>query len=120
LRPYENIGEIRRMVARSAYAQLHYSPILLVGTVLSMAFVFLLPPALALLGTGGSQLVGVAGWVAMALALQPILLFYRLSPLWGFGFPAIAATYVAFTVDSAIQHWRGQGGMWKGRVQAIR
>jgi hypothetical protein len=32
----------------------------------------------------------------------------------------IAATYVVFTVDSAIQHWRGQGGMWKGRIQAIR
>ena len=32
LRPYAGIGEIRRMVARSAYAQLRYSPLLLLGT----------------------------------------------------------------------------------------
>jgi hypothetical protein len=32
--------------------------------------------------------------------------------------PAIAAVYMAFTVDSAYQHARGRGGMWKGRSQA--
>jgi hypothetical protein len=32
--------------------------------------------------------------------------------------PAIAATYMAFTLDSAYQHARGRGGMWKGRAQA--
>ena len=120
LRPYENFGEIRRMVARTAYTQLRYSPVLLLGTILAMAVVFLAPPALTLFGAGGAQLAGIASWIAMAIALQPMLRFYRLSPLWGFAFPAIAATYVAFTIDSAIQHWRGQGGMWKGRAQAIR
>jgi hypothetical protein len=53
----------------------------------------------------------------MALALQPTLRFYRVSPLWGVALPAIAAIYMAFTVDSAYQHWRGRGGMWKGRAQ---
>ena len=28
--------------------------------------------------------------------------------------PAIAAAYVAFTFDSALQYWRGRGGYWKG------
>jgi len=32
--------------------------------------------------------------------------------------PAIAAAYVAFTLESAYQHARGRGGSWKGRVQA--
>ena len=32
--------------------------------------------------------------------------------------PAIAAMYMAFTLDSAYQHARGRGGMWKGRAQA--
>jgi hypothetical protein len=54
----------------------------------------------------------------MAIAFQPVLRFYRLSPLWGPALPAIAAFYLAFTVDSAYQHWRGRGGAWKGRVQA--
>lgn len=120
LRAYENPGDIRRMVARSAYAQLRYSPILLMGTVLSMAFVFLTPPMLALLGAEGLQFAGAVGWIAMVVAFQPILRFYRVSPLWGLVLPAIAAAYVAFTADSAVQHWRGQGGLWKGRVQAIR
>jgi hypothetical protein len=31
--------------------------------------------------------------------------------------PAIALAYMAFTLDSAYQHWRGRGGLWKGRVQ---
>ena len=31
LRPYDTLGEIGRMVSRSAYAQLDYSPLKLVG-----------------------------------------------------------------------------------------
>jgi hypothetical protein len=54
----------------------------------------------------------------MAFALRPTLRFYRLSGLWGLALPAIAAAYMAFTIDSAYQHARGRGGMWKGRAQA--
>jgi hypothetical protein len=41
-----------------------------------------------------------------------------LSPAWGPALAAIAAIYMAFTIDSAYQHARGRGGMWKGRAQA--
>jgi hypothetical protein len=34
--------------------------------------------------------------------------------------PLIAAAYLAFTLDSAYQHWRGKGGLWKGRSQALQ
>ena len=54
----------------------------------------------------------------MAVAFQPILRYYRLSPLWALVLPVIAAFYAAFTLDSAIQYWLGKGGMWKGRAQA--
>jgi hypothetical protein len=56
----------------------------------------------------------------MAAAFMPMLRLYRRSPLWGFALPLIAAFYTAFTVDSALQHWRGRGGAWKGRFQAPR
>jgi hypothetical protein len=46
------------------------------------------------------------------------LRFYRLSPFWGLLLPLIGLTYAGFTLDSAIQHWQGRGGMWKGRAQA--
>jgi hypothetical protein len=46
------------------------------------------------------------------------LRFYRVSPLWGIALPAIALAYMMFTLDSAYQHLRGRGGLWKGRIQA--
>lgn len=118
IRPYERFEAIRRMVARSAYAQLRYSPLLLVGTVAGMALTFLAAPTLALFAAGWPQLSGWLAWGMMALAFQPTLRFYGCSPLWGVALPAIALAYVAFTVDSAYQHGRGRGGLWKGRAQA--
>ncbi|WP_088347884.1 MULTISPECIES: glycosyltransferase [Rhodomicrobium] len=120
LRPYPDVGDIRRMVARSAYDQLGYSPLVLAGVALAMTLIFLLPPLYAVFGTGLAQSFGALAWVLMAFAFQPILRFYRLSPLWGLALPAIAALYLMFTLDSAYQYMRGRGGLWKGRVQARR
>ena len=118
LRAYPSIGDIRRMVSRSAYAQLHYSPALLAGTIVGLALTYLAPVALTVLATGYAQFAGIFAWALMALAFRPILRFYRLSWLWAPALPAIAAIYMAFTLDSAYQHARGRGGMWKGRAQA--
>ena len=119
LRPYGGVAEIGRMVSRSAYAQLGYSPLLLAGTVLGMALTYLLPPGLALFGEGHARIAGLAAWAMMALAFQPMLRFYRVSPLWGLALPVIGAAYTWFTLQSALQVWRGKGGMWKGRAQAM-
>jgi hypothetical protein len=54
----------------------------------------------------------------MAVSFQPVLHFYRVSPLWGVALPAIAGVYTIFTIQSAMAVWRGHGGMWKGRSQA--
>jgi hopene-associated glycosyltransferase HpnB len=118
VRSYPGLEDIRRMVSRTAYAQLRYSPLLLAGTVLGLAITYLAPVLLAVFAGGTARLLGIAAWLLMALAFQPILRFYRVSPLWGLALPAIAAIYMAFTVDSAYQHARGRGGMWKGRAQA--
>ncbi len=118
IRAYPKIDDIRRMVSRTAYAQLHYSPVILLGTVLGLALTYLAPVALALLARGLPQFIGIFTWILMALAFRPILRFYRLSTLWAPLLPGIAAMYMAFTLDSAYQHARGRGGMWKGRAQA--
>jgi hopene-associated glycosyltransferase HpnB len=118
VRAYPVLEDIRRMVSRTAYAQLGYSPLLLAGTVLGLAITYLAPVLFAAFGSGTARFLGIAAWLLMALAFQPILRFYRVSPLWGLALPAIAAIYMAFTVDSAYQHARGRGGMWKGRAQA--
>jgi hypothetical protein len=106
------------MVARSAYAQLRFSPLLLAASVAGMALTYLAPVLLTLFGHGLAQAFGTAGWTMMAMAFQPTLRLYRGSPLWGLLLPAIALAYVVFTLDSAYQHARGAGGLWKGRAQA--
>ena len=118
IRRYPAVSDIRRMVVRSAYAQLSYSPLVLGGTVVSMALTYLLPPLLAIFGSGIVRVIAVVAWGLMFIAFQPTLRFYRLSPLWGLAMPAIALEYMIFTLDSARQYMRGRGGSWKGRLQA--
>jgi hopene-associated glycosyltransferase HpnB len=119
LRPYPSFGEIGRMISRSAYAQLGYSPWLLAGTLIGMFVVYLDAPILTFFAAGLGRWLGLAAWTAMAVSFQPMLVFYRRSPLWGFALPLIGGVYAAFTLISAIEVWRGRGGMWKGRAQAM-
>ena len=118
IRRYDGWDEVRRMISRSAYAQLNYSPWLLLGSTLGMALTFLVPPLLAVFGDGFARLLGALAWALMALSFQPMLRFYRASPLWGLALPAVAAAYMLYTLDSVYRTLRGQGGQWKGRVQA--
>ena len=119
MRPYGGFRQIGRMISRSAYAQLGYSPLMLAGTVLGMLLTYLAPPLLALFGEGLARWAGLGAWLMMALSFQPMLRFYRVSPAWGLALPLIGAAYLLFTFQSAIDVWRGRGGMWKGRAQAM-
>jgi hopene-associated glycosyltransferase HpnB len=118
LRSHPRLGDLRLMIARSAYAQLRYSPLLLAVTISGMALTFLAPPVLAIFGGYPANAVAAGAWALMTLAYLPILSFYRLSLLWALALPLIALAYLTFTLDSACQHWRGRGGLWKGRSQA--
>jgi hopene-associated glycosyltransferase HpnB len=118
MRAYRSFGELRRMIARTAFTQLRCSPGRLGATVAAMLVVFVAPPVFAL--TSADPLVralGAFAWGCMTLAFVPMLAFYRRSPAWAVALPAIAAAYVALTIDSAFQHLRGRGGEWKGRVR---
>jgi hopene-associated glycosyltransferase HpnB len=118
IRAYPTVGEIRRMVSRSAYAQLDYSPLSLAGAIGGLALTYLAPVGLALFATGMAQFVGLFVWLLMAFMFRPTLRFYGLRALWGLALPAIAAAYMVVTLESSYQHARGRGGMWKGRPQA--
>jgi hopene-associated glycosyltransferase HpnB len=119
VRPYADMGAIRHMITRSAYAQLNYSVVVLLGTVFGMLLVFGAAPLLTIFGTGLARLEAATAWVLMTLSYVPMLRFYRLSPAWALALPLTAALYTLFTVESAVQFWRGRGGMWKGRAQAV-
>jgi hopene-associated glycosyltransferase HpnB len=119
IRPYATIGQIGRMISRSAYAQLGYSPRILVGAVLGMVLTYVAAPVVAIIVPGVWRWAGVGAWALMALSFQPMLRLYRRSPAWGLALPVIGAFYTLFTVQSAIDVWRGRGGAWKGRAQAL-
>ena len=120
LRPYPSLASVWEMVARTAYTQLNYSPLLLLGTLCGMGLVYLVAPVGAILGvfTGNWEvaIAGFSGWLLMALAYLPIIRFYGCSPWLAFSLPAIAFLYTLMTLDSALRHWQGRGGAWKGRV----
>lgn len=120
LRPYDSLETIWNMVARSAYTQLNYSPLLLVGSVLGMFIVYMLPILGIILGLIiGNLLIIITGLLIsllMAFAYFPMIAFYK-CPLWlAFCLPIIAFLYTLMTLDSANRHWQGKGGAWKGRV----
>ena len=121
IRPYRGLGEIRRMVARNAYTQLRHSPLLLLGTLIGLALTFLAPPLVGLSaelhGDKVAAILGFSAWSLMALSAVPTYRLYR-QPVWLAAFlPLAAAFYAAMTLESALRHWRGAGGGWKGRVE---
>ncbi|HEY2792139.1 MAG TPA: glycosyltransferase [Micromonosporaceae bacterium] len=120
VRPYPSFGELARMVSRSAYAQLKHSILLLTGSVCGLALIFWAPPLAtiggAIAGDAATALLGAAGWLLLSALYVPMLRYYRLSPLLALALPYVATLYLGMTVDSAIQHYRGSGGAWKGRT----
>jgi hopene-associated glycosyltransferase HpnB len=120
LRPYDSLDSIWNMVARTAYTQLNYSPLLLLGTIVGMALVYLTAPIGIVLGLIWQQplLFGLAvfPYALMTIAYWPTVKFYRCAPVYAFALPLIGLLYNLMTIDSARRHWQGQGGHWKGRT----
>lgn len=120
IRSYPDWSDIAQMVSRSAYAQLGYSLVQLAGAVVGMTLTFVVPPLAALTGSPSASLAGLAAWAIMALLFIPTLRMYGI-PRWrAVALPAIAFSYLMFTLNSAWQTIRGKGGFWKGRFQAVR
>jgi hopene-associated glycosyltransferase HpnB len=116
VRPYPAVADIWRMITRTAYVQLRFSPVLLAGTVIAMVLVWLVPPAAFLFGHGMAQLFGLIAWIMLALSYMPTLRRFRRSLLWAPLLPLVAGFYTAATLASAVNHHRGRGVAWKGRA----
>lgn len=122
LRGAETLGPLWRMVKRTAFTQLNYSPLLLFGTLLGLAVTFLAPPLVLTAALLGGDLPAAAlaalAYALMALAYRPTLRDYRRPAAEAVGLPVVAALYTAMTLQSALDHWRGRGSDWKGRAYA--
>jgi hopene-associated glycosyltransferase HpnB len=120
LRAYETFAEIRDMIARTAFTQLRYSPLLLLGTLLGLLLTYLAPIALLFAHNPITRILSLAAWLMMSLTFLPTVRFYRRSPLWAPLLPLAALFYAYATWLSAIRYWLNQGAQWKGRAQAPR
>jgi hopene-associated glycosyltransferase HpnB len=115
LRAYEGCAPIWDMIARSAYTQLRLSPALLVLTALGLLLLFAVPVACTLLAWPAPL-----AWLLMMGLYTPMLRYYGRSLLWAPALPLVAMFYLAATIASSWRFYRGRGGYWKGRAQAMR
>ncbi len=118
LRDYESFGEIRDMIARTAFTQLRYSAALLLLTIVALFVTYIAPVALLFAGTLAASILGALSCVLMAASFVPTIRYYRLAPAWTLLLPLTAVFYAQATSLSAVRYWLGQGGQWKGRTQA--
>jgi len=118
LRAYQAFGDIRDLIARTAFTQLKYSSLLLFGTLAGMLLTYVAPVVLAFHPQPVVWRMGLAAWLLMAVTYLPTVRFYGLSPLWTPFLPVAAAFYSYATWLSAVRYWLGRGGQWKGRAQA--
>ncbi len=134
-RPYPRLAGLWDMIARSAYVQLRYSPVLLGLTLLGLLWLYAVPPVAVLAGLAGlaawgvgagagpaaawsawCAVAGLAGWLLMSASFLPVLRLYRLGGWRAPALPGIALLYAVMTADSARRHYAGRGGEWKGRT----
>jgi hopene-associated glycosyltransferase HpnB len=120
IRPYPGFADVWRMVARSAYVQLRFSPLLLLGTTLGLALVFLVPPLATVFAHGPARWLGLLAWVVMTATFLPTLRRFRLSPVRALALPVVAVFYMAATLGAALDHHRGRGVVWKSRAYTER
>jgi hopene-associated glycosyltransferase HpnB len=118
LRTYGTIGEIRDLIARTAFTQLRYSAPILVGTLAGMFLTYVAPLVLLFVHDSTARTLGGVAWLLMTLSFLPTVRFYRLSPAWAPLLSIAAVFYTYATWLSALRYWMGKGGLWKGRAQA--
>ncbi len=118
LRAYTTFGEIRDLIARTAFTQLGYSRLLLAGTLLGMLLTYVAPVVFTFSARAVVWRLSLAAWALMAVTYLPAVRFYGMSALWAPLLPVAAVFYTYATWISAVRYWMGRGGQWKGRAQA--
>ena len=117
-RRYRGLGDIWRMVARTAFTQLRYSWLLLSLCTLLMVICFLSPALIAFSPELSARAIAIAAWLLMWLAYLPTLRFYRLPASWGLLMPFTGLLFLAMTWDSARRYLLGERSAWRGRRYA--
>jgi hopene-associated glycosyltransferase HpnB len=120
LRSYGTFAEIRDLIARTAFTQLHYSFLLLVATLAGLFVTYLLAWIFFFTLDDPGWLLASTAISIMTATYGATVRFYGLPWLWALTLPFAAVFYGYATFLSAVRYWLGRGGQWKGRSQAPR
>lgn len=135
VRTYDVLASIWTMVRRTAFTELDYSGIRLIGAVSGLGLLFCLPPMYVVIGIGftvfgrsevpvqyetllasDGVLLAAAGFgslTVMAGVYRPAVRFFGLSAGWSWTLPLVGILYGAMTLDSALQYWTGKRIGWR-------
>jgi len=116
IRSYKKLADIVNMVARTAFAQLRYSPALLLLCTLVLLLLYIVPAVMVLSSDGAIRSLSLISLAIMISTYLPTLRFYRRSWPWALCLPLIAGFFLVMTWISALRYWRGERTRWKGRV----
>jgi hopene-associated glycosyltransferase HpnB len=120
LRGYGTFPEIRDLIARTAFTQLHYSILFLVLALAGLFVTFVLPWFSFLSGEDPAWFLASTAICLMTVTFGVTVRFYALPWPWALALPLAALYYGYATCVSAVRYWLGRGGQWKGRAQAPR
>lgn len=118
-RPYESLATIWNMVARTAYTQLRYSPVLLALCTFLLILLFVAPVLGIAAASTGVRLFAWVALGAMMASYLPVLRYYGRHWVWTFSLPLAATMYLAMTWTSALRYLRGERSRWKNRVYDV-
>jgi hopene-associated glycosyltransferase HpnB len=116
IRPYPHVADIWNMITRTAFTQLRYSGLILAGTIIGLALVWLVAPYEVVFGHGWRFVFGLIASALAVISYFPTLSRYRQPKIVALALPFIALFYMAATLASALHFWRGTGAKWKNRA----
>ena len=117
-RCYTNLSDIWRMISRTAYEQLNFSPLYLCFSIFGMCIIYLYPVlAIFFFEKDQSRVFLFNGLTILFLIIsfRPTVRFYNLSIFYSLSLPLASFIYIMMTITSAFNFHFRKGNIWKGR-----
>ncbi|MGR9091171.1 MAG: hypothetical protein ACU85U_11390, partial [Gammaproteobacteria bacterium] len=113
--PYGTLANIWNMVARTAYTQLRYSPVLLLVCTALLMLGYIVPLVALFSRDPAAVTLGLIALAAMFTSYVPTIRYYGLGLAWVATLPVAATLFLAMTWTSAVRYTKGERSRWKNR-----
>ena len=117
-RCYTNLSDIWRMISRTAYEQLNFSPLYLCLSIFGMFIIYLYPMLVMFFFEKDQSklfLLNSLTILFLIISFRPTVRFYNLSSFYYLSLPLASLIYIMMTITSAFNFHFRKGNIWKGR-----